>query len=521
MPEISSNGQISDYEPVTRTGGTRWENHGEADSFRPRRTDVRPPTASVQPHPATPDFVAPDHARHAASSSSTVEPASSGLAGLEKWIHKRSHAVTYAGLFLFTVVLYFRPYEYLPSLPVTLAFWIAAVTFLIFIPSQLAAEGTFTARPREVNLILLLTLTALLSMPLGTSPADSWTSFNDTLAKTVVVFIMMVNAVSTERRLKGLLLLALAVSCVLSFSAINDYRLGRATTEGYRVAGSIGGMFSNPNYMALHLVTMLPIPLCMFLSGRGLLKRFVYIGIILLILTACVLTFSRGAFLGLIGMSAVLVWKLGHRNRFGIMLLVLLLVPLVFLLAPGAYGNRIASIFDSSLDPNGSSTIRQQVFWKSIYVTIANPVFGVGIGNFHIVSFRELVSHNAYTQVSSEMGVAALTIYVMFIVTPLKRLRQIERETFARRRGSRVYYLAVGLQASLVAYMISSFFASVAFEWYIYYLVAYAVALRRIYLSGLPATDALSAAATAGETTGATAGADRRYGEGNGAVLTA
>ncbi|MEJ7709183.1 MAG: hypothetical protein WKF84_04820 [Pyrinomonadaceae bacterium] len=39
------------------------------------------------------------------------------------------------------------------------------------------------------------------------------------------------------------------------------------------------------------------------------------------------------------------------------------------------------------------------------------------------------MSHNAYTQVSSEMGIAAMIIYVMFIVTPLKRLRQIELET--------------------------------------------------------------------------------------------
>ncbi|MEJ7709182.1 MAG: hypothetical protein WKF84_04815 [Pyrinomonadaceae bacterium] len=30
--------------------------------------------------------------------------------------------------------------------------------------------------------------------------------------------------------------------------------------------------------------------------------------------------------------------------------------------------------------------------------------------------------------------------------------------------------------------MVSSFFASVAYNWYIYYLVGYAVALRRLYV---------------------------------------
>jgi hypothetical protein len=39
----------------------------------------------------------------------------------------------------------------------------------------------------------------------------------------------------------------------------------------------------------------------------------------------------------------------------------------------------------------------------------------------------------------------------------------------------------VGLQASLIGYMVSSFFASTAYLWYVYYLVGYAVCLRRMY----------------------------------------
>ena len=57
----------------------------------------------------------------------------------------------------------------------------------------------------------------------------------------------------------------------------------------------------------------------------------------------------------------------------------------------------------------------------------------------------------------------------------------IERELFERNEYSRFYYLSIGLQASLVGYMVASFFAAVAYQWYIYYLVAYAIALRRIY----------------------------------------
>jgi hypothetical protein len=41
--------------------------------------------------------------------------------------------------------------------------------------------------------------------------------------------------------------------------------------------------------------------------------------------------------------------------------------------------------------------------------------------------------------------------------------------------------LALGLQASLIAYLVSSFFLAVAYNWYVFYLVGYAVCLRRLY----------------------------------------
>jgi hypothetical protein len=81
------------------------------------------------------------------------------------------------------------------------------------------------------------------------------------------------------------------------------------------------------------------------------------------------------------------------------------------------------------------------------------------------------------------MGMAALAIYTMFVVTPLKRLGHIAREALNIGASSTYYYLAIGMQASLLAYMVSSFFGSVAYLWYVYYLVAYTVCLRRIYES--------------------------------------
>ena len=88
---------------------------------------------------------------------------------------------------------------------------------------------------------------------------------------------------------------------------------------------------------------------------------------------------------------------------------------------------------------------------------------------------------------AAELGLLALVLYVMFMVIPLVRLRKIERRTAELLKSkSASYYMAVGLQASLIGYMVSSFFVSVAYLWYVYYLVGFAVAFRRIYQSAQP-----------------------------------
>ena len=106
------------------------------------------------------------------------------------------------------------------------------------------------------------------------------------------------------------------------------------------------------------------------------------------------------------------------------------------------------------------------------------------MGNYQPnMSYRGLVTHNSYTQVASEMGATAVALYTMFLVKPLRKVSVIVRETFGVKEKSNFYYLALGLQASLLVYMVSSFFLSVAYTWNVYYLVGYAVCFRRIYES--------------------------------------
>jgi len=405
--------------------------------------------------------------------------------GLKADVLQVGHSLSYVGLFLFTFVLYFRPYELFSALSslTSLAFWIAVPTLIIFFTSQFSLEGNLTARPREVNLVLLFVLAALISMPLAINPGDSWEAFNKEFIKAVLMFIVIVNVVRTERRLRGVLFLALAVSCFLSVKAVIDYSRGNFTISGDRIGGAVGGMFGNPNDMALHLVTMLPVAITFFFMRRNPFARIGYLLCSVLIVAGIVVSFSRGGFLGLLAAGGLLAWKLGRRHRLAVVLCGVLALVAFVAVAPAEYGSRMGSIANSSRDLTGSFNARRELLFRSILVTLRHPLLGVGMGNFHILSIHEAVSHNAYTQVSSEMGIYALVIYFWFIVTPLRGLRRIESETMGDGAASRFYYFSVGLQAALAGYMVSSFFASVAYNFYVYYLVGYAVCVRRMYMA--------------------------------------
>lgn len=462
-----------DYEPLKRTTSDPVVDDGAESVFkRPGKFGDADDEWVGAP---TPKPQKPAIAREEKSDEpSTPEPAK------ETWIHKHGHSLSFAGIFLFTAFVFFRPYELSRSLMwlSSAAFWIAIATLIIYLLTQLGLENQFTARPKEVKLVVLLLLTGLLSIPLALEPAKAWDAFVQ-FFKVVLIFIVMVNVVRTEKRLKTLWVLVLIATCILCINAVNDYRAGILELQGARIKGSIGGLFDNPNDLALHLVTMFPIALALCFSSRSLSLKLVYLGTALLIVGGIVVTFSRGGFLALMFASCVLIWKLVRNARWLLAPVAVALVVAFILFAPGNYKQRLSTRDDDS------AMARLDDLKRSVFIASRHPVFGVGMDNYILFSNANKVTHNAYTQVAAEMGIAALVFYILFIVVPFKGLRKIEQQSFGNKSQRRFFYAATALQASLLGYMVASFFASVAYLWYIYYLVAYAVCLRRIYDSAV------------------------------------
>lgn len=400
----------------------------------------------------------------------------------ERWLVRNGHFFTYIGLYLFSVLVLFRPYELIPSLGflAATAFYFALATVIIYVPSQLIADGNLTVLSTDVKAILALTVIALVTIPIAKDPGTAWETFNDPFIKAVVIFIVLVNVVRTRRRLMTMMWLSFAIGIYLGYTALSLYMKGEFRVEEYRVAVDVGGLFGNPNDMALHFVMMTPLVIALGIAAKSKLMRLVYFGSATLFVAANMVTFSRGGFLGLIASAAVLAWKLGRKYRLNVTIASIVVGGIAMIAAPGNYGLRMLSIFIPGLDAVGSSDQRRELLERSLLVTARNP-WGIGIGNFPIVGVHNHQSHNAFTQVSSELGILGLVAYLVFIISPFRKLGAIERTLFRAETLDWYYYLAIGLQASIVGYLVTSFFASVAYNWFIYYLIAYAVAFRRIY----------------------------------------
>jgi O-antigen ligase len=410
------------------------------------------------------------------------------------WTSKKGHGLTFMMLLVYTGLAYFRPYELSASLAWTmwLPFSLAVAMLALFFPTQFVLEGNLTTlQPKEIKLLLLFGLIALISIPQAIDPGLAWQTFYSLLFKTALVFVVMINVLRSPMRLKTMMLLGIVAGCFMSATALHNFIIGKVVDEATRARVSINNMFGEPNALALHLVIMIPLAVSLSLATSNVLKKAVYAMATLLMVAGVFATFSRGGFLALLAAGIVLVWKLQRRNRVASVVLIVLALIAILVLAPVGYEGRLASIFDSSKDLVGSSAARKELLFRSILVAVTSPFLGVGIGNFSVVSIRGLVSHNSYTQVAAEIGLFALAVYVMFIVVPYRKLKLIQIETSRETTHSLYYYLSIGLQASIIGCVVGTFFLSVPYEGYVYSLIAYAVSLRGLFAMQQSANSAI------------------------------
>jgi O-antigen ligase len=235
--------------------------------------------------------------------------------------------------------------------------------------------------------------------------------------------------------------------------------------------------------MISHFTSLLffPIVIGLALGSRNPFGKLFYFSAAFLVLAGTVVTFSRGGFLGLIFVLGTLAWRLGRIRRGLAVIVTILLLSFFLLLAPGAYRQRLATTRDDS------AQARTAELKRSIYLAVRHPLLGIGIGNYVLYSDTEHATHNSYTQWLPKIGLPAAIVYVLFLMAATKRARRVPHPKDIEKKDRWLPYLAIGLQASMIGYMVTSFFASVAYLWYLYYIAAYIICVDRLYQTSLNA----------------------------------
>jgi putative inorganic carbon (hco3(-)) transporter len=379
----------------------------------------------------------------------------------------------YISLLLFMVVYCARPEDWIPGLSNIPLAKIAGILALVAFAFSL---GQIRQRlPNEVIFIILLTVQLFVTVPM--SPVWRGGALSTTLdfAKIVIIVPVMVMAVNTATRLRRLLFIQAASVATISAVAVWKGHM----REG-RLAGVLNGNYSNSNDLALAIVISLPLCLALLFLSRNVLSKVAWAVATLVMAYAVFLTGSRGGFLALAIATAVCLWEFAIRGRRTYLLVIVAFVGVVLcLFSSTMLSGRLRGTFDSDNDRASaydSAEQRQHLFWRSLEVTVEHPLFGIGPGNFPIISDNWHVTHNSYTQMSSEGGIPALVLYVMVLWAGFKNLRRI-RKLSGSSKDAKLF--AGALHASLAGFVVGSLFASCAYQFFPYFLVSYTTVLLR------------------------------------------
>jgi O-antigen ligase len=341
----------------------------------------------------------------------------------------------------------------------------------------------------------------LVGIPFSFWPGGSIKDFVDIYLKVLVIVMLMIHALDRAERIDRFTAMIVVCSGVVALSSLIDYMRGVRLVEGGRLGGAVGGIMGNPNDLALNMVVFLPFALAAAFKPGPAPRRVVAALCTGVMMTTIVLTKSRGGFIGLAAMLVMLVASsVRVRPAVGVAALVAVLAAVP--LAPASFWERMVSIFDQERDTTGSRQARLDLMKEAVRVFAANPVLGIGLGqfvNYDPTGRKEAwnVTHNATLQVAAELGVVGLIPFIYLIVRAAAAARAARKALMPPvRRGQSgrwmprqrqlppdpqretLLTLVTALGPALLGWVVCAQFASVALNWTFYFVLGILVATR-------------------------------------------
>jgi len=414
----------------------------------------------------------------------------------------------FLGLLTFTALLFFRPQDMLPALaPLHLAEVTALGALGALVFGRLSRGLTVTRMPAELAGVAAFGAVILITAPFSFWMGGAIGTFMDLYIKVLLIFVLMANTLISVRRLEQFTWIIVSALGYLAFRAVFDYARGVNLIANGRVQGAVGGIFQNPNDLALNLIAILPLAISLALRPGSPMRRAFGFLCALLMVAATVATQSRAGTLGLVLIGALYAVHL-LRRRPGLVFAGALVLATAMPLLPQSYVTRVWSITNPSLDDSGSREARRTLLREAAAAFVAHPLTGVGAGQFKNYNpegreeaWRE--AHNVVLQVAAELGVLGLLCFGFLVargfIAPLQArrlLRRLKRSAGSRDRGVPplpeqhraaldAHQAAIGM--SIAGWFVCALFGSVAYNWTFYYLLGMAIAPREVLLEHIKA----------------------------------
>jgi putative inorganic carbon (HCO3(-)) transporter len=399
---------------------------------------------------------------------------------LAKRLHPEDRSVRGAFFWLsaFYVVYCTRPEDWIPGLKYLPLAKITGVFALLGLISSLGrTQRKLRDLPRES--VYLLALISVFFISAIFSPVWKGGALRNALdfSKVLIVWVLTFLLVTDFARLKRIILIQSGSVAVISSVSII------AGSGQERLRGVLGGIYSNPNDLALAIVITLPFVLAFFLTARRIIARICWATTSLVMVFALLRTASRAGFISLIVSAAVCLWYFGIKGRRFYLIAVAAVATSIFLAVAGhTLFERIAAI-SGEVDTQeqgrayGSYEERKQLMERAFEGIAHYPVLGLGARNFETYSGHWKEVHMTYLQIAVEGGIFAFALYLLFYARAFKNLKILRR----RRDLDEDTMLFVGaMHGSMIAFAVGALFAPVAYQFFAYFSVAYISTLLAI-----------------------------------------
>lgn len=391
---------------------------------------------------------------------------------------RRSSQGAYIALLALSALYFGRPEDVIPGLGMIPMAKIAGGLALIGLILSLMSGRSKQKFATETKYVLAMFAWYCITIPFASWMGGAFNVIMTRLSKAVIVAVLVAMVVREFWQLKRLVWVQAAAVASMAVASVAMHH-----THGGRLVGALGGVFENPNDLAINIALNWPICVAFFFMARGP-KKVLWAIALLVMLIGVELTYSRSGFLAVSLAAALVLWEFAIRRRRMYMILVAGFLGIFLLVAmPGHYLIRLKSIVTGneaySMD-KGSVEARKGLLIESIQTAIHHPIFGVGAGNFEILSGWH-VAHNTYAEIAAEAGFPAFILFMMMFKRTFRNLKLV-RQSPLYQTDIDIQGLGGALWVSVSAYAISAFFASTEYSMYPYFLVGYTTALYQIVL---------------------------------------